>query len=135
MGPKPPAPLVDHIKQRRCVLFAGAGLSMQAELPSSWAELLRDMVEHLPNLRPEESAELQTLLERGKLLDVAEYCKLKDLFQFNAVLEERLRGADCEVPDAHRIVARIPFSGVVTTNYDKLIERGWRLEQSGEPRC
>ena len=33
MAPKPPAPLIDHIVQGKCVLFAGAGLSMQAGLP------------------------------------------------------------------------------------------------------
>ncbi|MHC4094297.1 MAG: SIR2 family protein, partial [Planctomycetota bacterium] len=31
-------------------------------------------------------------------------------------------------------MARIPFAGVVTTNYDKLLERAWRMEQSGEPK-
>ena len=31
-------------------------------------------------------------------------------------------------------MAHIPFAGVVTTNYDKLLERAWRLERSGEPK-
>ena len=40
------------------------------------------MVDELPNLRAEETAELTGLLDRGKLLEVAEYSKLKDRFQF-----------------------------------------------------
>lgn len=89
-------------------MFVGAGLSMQAGLPS-WHGLLDHMVDELEeSLQPREVEELKDLLGRGKLLEVAEYCKSHDNLEFNRTLKKLVRGDRCEIPESHRILARRP---------------------------
>ena len=125
MSPKPPAALVDNIRRQRCVLFVGAGLSMQAGLPS-WGRLLRIMVEQVKAGVPDSpTEELESLLQRNKFLEVAEYCKEQlGKNQFANILAENVSGRDGPISEAHRLIANTPFAGVITTNYDKLLERG-----------
>ena len=71
-----PASLVRHLKDGRCALFAGAGLSAGAGLPG-WKQLLSILVEDVESEDPATatSAELRKLLDAGRLLDVADHCR------------------------------------------------------------
>lgn len=123
----PPPSLVRHVREGRAVLFCGSGLSAWARLPT-WSALLREIVAELGQEVPDDSGveDLGRLLAAGKLLEVADHCKeaLGERRYFDA-LARRLRGVDCPVPEAHGLVVRTPFSAVVTTNYDKLLERAY----------
>lgn len=127
MALKPPAPLLRHVKDGRTVLFCGSGLSAWAKLPT-WKTLLTDMVKEASAESADESenAELKGLIESGKLLEVADHCReVLGPQRYHEILTARLRGVDETIPEPHRIIAKLPFSGIVTTNYDKLLERAY----------
>jgi hypothetical protein len=131
MASRPPKSLVTSLKESRCVLFAGSGLSKWADLPT-WTELLTSMVQELKEELDEEQLEtlareeLDSLIAKEKLLEVADYCKenLTDV-QYNTILSRHLRGTDCDIPEPHKIIVDLPFSAIVTTNFDKLLEQAY----------
>jgi hypothetical protein len=136
MVSKPPRSLIDNLKNKRCVLFVGAGLSKWANLPT-WKELLNflidKMIEEEPNFLGRN--ELDNLLQSGKLLEVADYCK--KVFNerlYNEVLSDRLRGDNVEIPEPHKLIVQLPFSAVVTTNYDKLLEQAYYRSDNVLPK-
>lgn len=132
-----PASLMQYIKQDRCVLFVGSGLSAWAGLPT-WYGLLKRMVEQLrcDALIEHEHAELEKLLGNGKLLEVADYCKEKlGKQRFAMCLSDCFRAENETLPEPHKIIARLPFSAVITTNYDKLLERAYCETHGGWPKA
>jgi hypothetical protein len=125
---KPPQSLVQHLHEGRCVLFAGSGLSAWAGFPT-WTALLSSLIDEMRNeqIALEDIDEMARLLEKDKLLEVAEHCKTQLGSRYEKVLSERLRQTDtANLPEPHRIIVRLPFSGVVTTNYDDLLETGYQ---------
>jgi len=126
MMPRPPASLVHYLRDKRCALFCGSGLSAWAKLPT-WSQLLIDTVRELAQETPDDpnQEELRRLNEAGKLLDIADHCKVALGQRYNEILSEQLRGATGEIPEPHKIIVKLPFSAVVTTNYDKLLERAY----------
>jgi len=126
MIPNSPPSLVRYLREGRCVLFCGSGLSAWAKLPT-WTTLLEEIVGELSAELPDDAdaAELNRLLKAGKLLEVADHCKEKLGRRYNDILSERLRGATGEIPEPHKVIVQLPFSGIITTNYDKLLERSY----------
>ena len=127
MAPIVPPVLIKHLHEGRCVLFVGSGLSAWGKLPT-WRELLKLIVEEMRAEDPNRAdlKELDALIDAGKLLEVADYCKEKlGPQRLNEVLSEQLRGDTGDVPEPHKIIVSLPFAAVVTTNYDKLIERAY----------
>jgi len=112
MAPIPPRPLVKSLREGRCVLFVGSGLSAWAKLPT-WARLLQDMADEMRADQPEqpELKELDGLIQSGKLLEVADYCKEKlGPGRYSEILAERLRGASGELPEPHQLIMQLPFA-------------------------
>ena len=126
MTPTPPALLLRYIRTGRCVLFCGSGLSAWGRLPT-WSRLLEEVVGQLGEDSPDDSNmdELRRLLAAGKLLEVADHCKEVLGRRYNDILSERLRGGDGEIPEPHKVIVQMPFAALVTTNYDKLLERSY----------
>ena len=96
-----------------------------AGLPD-WKSLLESMVTEIENdgAADEGAAELRALIEGGKLLDVADHCRQRlGERRYQELLGEKLRGGSGDIPEIHRFVTQLPFSAIVTTNYDKLLER------------
>ncbi|MCA9546178.1 MAG: SIR2 family protein, partial [Myxococcales bacterium] len=105
--------------QGRLVLFLGAGVSMGAGLPD-WGALLTALG-HQAGLTAEEMA----LYQQKHALDRAEYVALRLAQQGRSVGE-----AVCEVMGhhshyglAHGLLAGLPVTESVTTNYDRLFEK------------
>ena len=101
MTPRPPASLVRYIREKRCVLFCGSGLSAWAKLPT-WKELLEDMIKQVDDELPDDSniGELERLLEVGKLLEVADHCKEALGQRYHELVSQRVRGASGEIPNS-----------------------------------
>ena len=108
---------VDALERGSAALFVGAGLSMAADLPG-WGKLLEGMAREIG-------------------LDVQKEHDLVSLGQFYvnryagsrahlASLVRRTFDRDVVIPDNHRILARLPFGHVWTTNYDEILEGAWR---------
>lgn len=136
MTPKLPGLLVRYIQQKRCVVFVGAGLSAGAGLPT-WSTLLLKGIEELVGSLPEgelHQEELRQLVERGKLLEVADFCKEKLGGAYHQFLSEQVRGDQADLPSTHDVLMQLPFSAWVTTNYDKLLERAYSKVKGGFPK-
>ncbi|MDY7227558.1 SIR2 family protein [Hyalangium rubrum] len=136
MTPKPPGLLVRYIQQGRCVVFVGAGLSSAAGLPT-WRKLLLEVVDDMVAALPEgetHQAELQRLVEQGKLLEVADFCKEELGAAYHQFLTDKLRGDKEALPAVHQTLMQLPFSAWVTTNYDKLLERAYAAEKGAYPK-
>ncbi|HKQ38210.1 MAG TPA: SIR2 family protein, partial [Verrucomicrobiae bacterium] len=126
MVPVPPQLLVQRLQQKRCVLFAGAGLSAAANFPS-WPQLLSELIDEV---RAEKSVteELRKLLDRNQLLDVADACqRMIGAKGFRRFMVRRFGGHHA-VPEVHQKITELPLAGIVTTNYDKLFELAYRGE-------
>lgn len=122
--PQPPLALVTAIQTGQCILFAGAGASIDAKLPS-WTELLRDLVERVREsgtVSEAQQRELSSLLQRGDHLVLAAFCRDQlGKFEFAEFLKERLSDLN-RASRTHRILANIPFRAAVTTNFDSFLE-------------
>lgn len=131
--PEPPRDLVQRIHRREVVLFAGAGASMDAKLPS-WREMMDDLIERLESfgdVSAADLAELRRLVATGELFIAANFCRGEmGEKNFADYLKERLSDAH-RSSRTHRILAEIPFRGAVTTNFDPFLERS-RLDQRVE---
>lgn len=121
---KVPSPLPLYVAEKRCVLFVGAGLSAAAKLPT-WHGLLTALID-----RAEQSAgqsavdEMRKLLERGRYLDVADHCRTILGTSVHEILS-MVRGANEPIPQPHKVLRALPWAAIVTTNYDKLLERAY----------
>lgn len=107
--------------------FVGSGLSAWAKLPT-WRSLLNFMVEKLDEEEPgkHDIEEISRLLEKGKLLEIADYCK--EAFSpgfYNQMLSDKMRGDTVDIPEPHELIVQMPFSAIITTNYDKILERAY----------
>ncbi|WP_224361488.1 SIR2 family NAD-dependent protein deacylase [Hyalangium versicolor] len=136
MTPKLPGLLVRYIQEKRCVVFVGAGLSAGAGLPT-WGALLEMGIDEVVRSLPEgeeHQDELRELVKRGKLLEVAEFCRDKLGPAYHQFLTEKVRGDQATLPATHDVLMQLPFSAWVTTNYDKLLERAYSKVLGGYPR-
>lgn len=131
-----PSSLVRHLREGRCALFVGAGISAAAGLPG-WTKLLGLLV---AEVEAEDGAsgaseELRRLIRLGKLLEVADHCRERlGERRYLEVLAEHLRGGAGALPELHRVITELPFSALVTTNYDKLLERAYTLYRGDLPK-
>ena len=131
---KPPEELVRYVKENKCVLFVGSGLSKCAGLPT-WEELLDSMLNklHEEGLDSLHQNELKSLFEAKKFLEIADYCRVKfDKRFYSEILLPQLRGDKVPIPEHHEVIMKSQFAGIVTTNYDKLLERAYMKETNGQ---
>ena len=103
----------------RLVVFLGAGASMGAGLPS-WSDLLAGLAERA-GLSEEQRDELRHLEHRdaGRILDQ----RLTERGGLAAAVAELTNASRCSL--VHQLVASLPVSEAVTTNYDTLFETAW----------
>lgn len=138
-------PLIEHIRRciysdRNCILFAGAGLSAQAETargehPPPWKGLLGAMTEWCVQnkLVDQTDAEaLATMLHSGYLLEAGQELDeiLREKSQKQQCLREVLHSNDLIISKAHEYVAQTSFRAYLTTNYDALIETAYARTRS-----
>ena len=108
------------LEQGTGAVFVGAGLSRQAGYPD-WHGLLKEIAN-----------ELQIDLDQEHdLAGVAQWYVNKSGKQktrIAQVIKDSFPDRS-DVPQPQRILARLPVRNVWTTNYDRLIERAWTLQQ------
>ena len=123
--PTLPQDLIEKIKNGKCILFAGAGTSLDAGLPS-WEELLKSMVEKVDyygQLSQSQKDELNTLLSDKDYTIVAEFCKRKlGEKDFADFIKEKLNTKN-KNSLLHNALSKIPFKAAITSNYDNFIEK------------
>ncbi|MBN1925710.1 MAG: SIR2 family protein [Prolixibacteraceae bacterium] len=103
---------VEKLRQGTATIFVGAGMSKAAGFVD-WKGLLRDIANEL-GLKIDEEPDL---------ISVAQFHKNKNnnRNKIDEKIVNEFTDADFETEN-HRIIARLPYSTIWTTNYDDLIE-------------
>lgn len=116
--------LLESLSKGECVLFAGAGLSARAGLPTR-RDLLANLLDVASNaLGPDLTSSLREALEDGALDVVAEGLS-SAVGNSPQMLREFLADVfarKTELSEAHRLLGLLPFGEILTTNYDRLLE-------------
>gem|GEM_PF-1229239 len=134
--PNVPEPLREAVAVGRCVLFAGAGFSVDAGAPT-WRGLFEPLVDNellaSHGVSPEYIEGLKRLLADAKYLDLAGALKNKlSSFVIREHLRKTLTGLNHS--SLHEAAVRIGFRGIVTTNYDTLFEQAYQAVHGTLPR-
>jgi hypothetical protein len=112
--------LVDAVRDRRSILFAGAGVSMAVGLPS-WSQLIEHMRTEL-ELGPEDTdADYQTLAEYYRLQQGSIGALRSWMDRTWSVSEERVAKSRI-----HELLVALDFPILYTTNYDNNLEVAYR---------
>lgn len=112
--------LVDAVRDRRSILFAGAGVSMAVGLPS-WSQLIEHMRAEL-ELGPEDTdADYQTLAEYYRLRQGSIGALRSWMDRTWSVSEERVAKSRI-----HELLVALDFPILYTTNYDNNLEVAYR---------
>lgn len=113
-----PEELMNALRARRVLLFAGAGVSMNLGLPS-WGALINELAGHL-HFEPDVFAKY------GNYLELAEYYRIckGDLADFQSWMDRAWHHPDIDISksEIHRLIVKLDFSLIYTTNYDSWLE-------------
>ncbi|MDX1992638.1 MAG: SIR2 family protein [bacterium] len=104
------------LSDQRAALFIGAGMSVDAGLPT-WPNLLRDTATEL-KLDVDRETDLVALAQFH--LNVK-----KVRTRLNQLIVEEY-GKDVDITRNHRLLANLPIETIWTTNYDQLLEKAFR---------
>lgn len=114
--------LARSIKERRVILFVGAGVSMSVGLPS-WQKLIDHMVREL-GIDPENVGSYQTLAEYYRLKQ-GSIGPLRSWLDRNwHVSREKVRTSRL-----HHIIVSLDFPIFYTTNYDRNLEVAFEIHE------
>jgi hypothetical protein len=114
---------------RNCILLVGAGFSnfvvraRGRRLPD-WSTLAEMMIHDLRGrVTRATSARLRSMLEKSQLLDIAEEFKNSTRGDaYASFLRRQIDPPDLVRSDVHDIALAIEFRGIITTNFDRIIE-------------
>jgi hypothetical protein len=123
--------LATAIRQRRAILFVGAGVSMAVGLPS-WEMLVEHLLEELQVDRKT----INGLSEPHQML--AEYYRIKhgNIGALRSRLDRNWKVASDRVAnsDLHRLIVELDFPAICTTNYDRNLEVAFEKHGRGFTR-
>lgn len=113
-----PFELVEAVKSRNAVLFAGAGISLSAGLPSASA-FAQSMIKLMHNVEPDYSANPTGSAFAGIATDLCAVMGRQYLVEAIAKIIDSPQGV--EPTEAHFKSVKL-FEHIITTNYDNLFE-------------
>jgi hypothetical protein len=135
-----PAELVEAVRAKRCILFVGSGLSAQVRrsngmgLPT-WAQFLGELLDWAIARQVRfwgDPEDIRSMVAKNDLLAAAQ--ELQDRVGTPALgefLAYVFRDRNVVPATAHRILPKLPFRAILTTNYDSLIEGAYSMENGG----
>jgi hypothetical protein len=127
----PPSDLIDAFDPKTgkgLVAFVGSGPSCNAGVPS-WSALLLQIAAEV-NLE----REVESYLSRGEFLQVAQFlADERSEAEIRERVARRIRQAAKSPSPIHELLVRIPFSGIITTNYDLLLTDADRTRRFNLP--
>jgi len=132
--PKIPNDLLSYISSGEAVAVIGSGFSVAAGFPS-WNQLLELLINECEqNIQYfDENDELKHLLKKGYILEVAEGCRsILGKSLYNNLIQRVFRNPSINITDFHKFMFNIPFSSILTTNYDNLLEQTFYNMQKKE---
>jgi hypothetical protein len=121
MSPQIPPRLAQAVRSRKCILFVGSGLSCAAGYPS-WGEMVLRLVDEARQIPGAKVQGLEELVEKKDWFSLAEFARTTlTPFDYGEVLKEMF-GETGRPSRAHELIARTDFRGIITTNFDRLLE-------------
>lgn len=128
-----PDDLKKSLKDNKCVLFVGSGLSVSSNFPN-WSDLMKRMVENLTprNTRSELLTKLENLLSQNTpeaFLEIAtEFRKQENTTseQYFNFMNEVFNPLTLQLSPNHFLLKKISLRAMITTNYDYLLCRNKR---------
>jgi hypothetical protein len=116
-----PDGLLNAVRNRKCVLFVGSGLSSLAGYPS-WSQLIDRLVAEARRVPSARTEGLEVIEARRDYLMLAEFARVTlGASDYTDILKEEL-GRPVAPSPAHRVIAATDYRGIITTNYDRLFE-------------
>lgn len=112
--------LVKAVRERKVILFVGAGISQTLGLPS-----FSGLVQHLAQ---ELGYDPEIYATHGDYLSLAEYYRIEKgtIGPLRSWLDRTWHeGIDISKSDIHKIIVELDFPIIYTTNYDSWIERSY----------
>lgn len=132
MNTQLPDQLLDAVRERKCILFVGSGLSQAAGYPS-WNELVRKLMKEVERAFPDRDLGLKLYAKTGDLLTLAEFARSKlGAHRYASVLKE-VFDAPLAPEKSHKIIARTDYRAIITTNYDRLLETALTFQRRLPP--
>jgi hypothetical protein len=98
------------------IAFIGSGPSCHAGVPS-WADLLRRIAAEV-----NAHEEVEHYIQKGKFLEVAQFlAELRSETDIKERVAKQIKRATRAPSPIHELIVRLPFAGIITTNYDLLL--------------
>ena len=129
-----PRDLVEALASDDAIAIVGSGLSVAAGMPS-WTGLLNLMILECEQhcVRFKDSDELRQMLGSGLLLEVAdECCNQLGKPLYRDFIQRTFRDQSAIPTNTHQFLMQLPFTAMLTTNYDNLLERAF-IQNSKKP--
>lgn len=133
---EPPKPLVQACAAGECVLYAGAGLSARAGLPTwnTFASGLLDWAVSNRFIDEKHSESLRMTLRQGDndlvVDNIVSQMQAENRDKWLDYLKKVLLDPAPPLPESHRIMKKIGFNAVLTTNFDDLLEKTFISDDS-----
>lgn len=133
--------VANHIAHESCIAIAASGISMNSDLPN-WKDVIQGLMQKLEKgkmLVKGTTAIVESFMKEKNYIDAAEmlqrgltksehgdpgqgedrriYDNMQHMFRHNA------SGTSAQPNDYHRILTRLAFAHLLTTNYDTLLEQ------------
>jgi hypothetical protein len=119
------AEIVDLLKKRKAIFFLGAGISVEAGLPS-WPKAIEQLAGYISEKDLSLAQGMKDRLKSIKLLEAAELYYLSDTDEdFKIKGLESVFGREPQITDRLRHLIGSSPSAFITTNYDLVIEQIW----------
>lgn len=138
-----PEHLIKEIKNGNCILFVGSGISKKCvtegrkSLPN-WYEFLKEFIEWIKTTKNIDNTYYENLLqlldEKKYLIVAEELLENIDHTEFGEFLQKTFNSKNIVPSRLHKLIAMLPFRGIVTTNYDNLLELSLVSETSKIPK-
>jgi len=110
--------IFENIRKGKIVLFLGAGASISAGAPST-KDLVKQLHDHFTKID-------NTIQDFNELCDAISYT---DIYGYNALYEYlQNKFMNLNPSDNHKLISKYDWLAIFTTNYDTLIEQGFRDE-------
>jgi len=136
-----PPELIQSIKNNKCILFVGSGLSAKVKRSSNkglplWGSFLEELLVWSKSKNamfwngPEE---IEAIIKKGNyLLAAQELQECISLGEFAEFLNSVFRDKKVIPTETHKNIFKTPFRAILTTNYDTLLEGAYALTHEGQ---